>query len=397
LFFLAGMERFMANMPDADENLQAAASDIPLPIRRPLLDRCLMAIVATFAVAVVRWWLDPILGSNAAFAIFYISIIFTAWYSGLWPALSVMVLGLLIASFMFDSTRGDFFVREFRNQVGSAVYLTVGVYLIYLIDFLNRDIAQRKRMESELRASQENLQTHQDEMAHMARLSIMGEMAASLAHELNQPLHAAKNYARGSVRRLLKSPDRDPELVTALEHIADEADRAAEILRRVRDFVQKSSPNISAVSLNDLVQEAVKISSLELKRTRGRIVCELAQNIPAVRADAIQIEQVLVNLARNGLEAMDGLPEPQRVLRIGTRSCDNQSVEAFVADLGKGIGEQEMKKIFEPFFTTKADGMGMGLAISRSIIQSHEGRLWVSANADRGCTFHFTLPIAARK
>ena len=253
------------------------------------------------------------------------------------------------------------------------VYVVVGVYLAYLIHWLTRDIARRQQVESDLRASQEQLQLHQIELAHMSRLSIMGEMVASLAHELNQPLHAAKNYARGSIRRLLKNPEHDAELMTALEHIAEEADRAAEILRRVRDFVQKTGPHVSAISVNDLVQEAVTIINLELKRTRARIVCELAPDIAPVMADPIQIEQVVVNLARNGLESMHETPEEQRVLSIGTRRCDEQTMEVFVRDRGKGISEEEMKKIFEPFFTTKPEGMGMGLAISRSIIQAARG------------------------
>ncbi|MGA2502217.1 MAG: ATP-binding protein [Tepidisphaeraceae bacterium] len=362
--------------------------------RRPLLDRYLIGIAATLAIALARWWLDPILGTSAAFAIFYASIIFTAWYSGLWPALFVLALGWCLASYLFDESRGTLLVYSFRNQVGCVVYTVIGLYLAYLIDWLTRDIAKRKQVESDLRASQEQLQLHQNELAHMSRLSIMGEMAASLAHELNQPLHAAKNYARGSIRRLLKSAERDEEVMTALERIGQEADRAAEILRRVRDFVQKTGPSVSAISVNDLVREAVVINNLELKQTRAKIVCDLAADIPPVNADPIQIEQVVVNLARNGLESMHELPEDERVLNISTRRCDAETIEVFVRDRGKGIGEQEMKRIFEPFFTTKPEGMGMGLAISRSIIQSHDGRLWVSANDDRGCTFHFTLPVA---
>ena len=255
-------------------------------------------------------------------------------------------------------------------------------------------IARRQQVERDLLASREQLQIRQIELAHISRLSIMGEMAAGLAHELNQPLHAAKNYARGSIRRLLKGPEPDAELMMALEHIANETDRAAEIIRRVRDFVQKTDPHVSAVSLNDLVQEAVAINNMELKQTRTKVVCELAPGIAPVMADSIQIEQVVVNLTRNGMEAMYEMPEEQRVLHVGTRRCDEQTMEVFVRDRGKGISEQEMGKVFEAFFTTKSEGMGMGLAISRSIIESHEGRLWVSANEDRGCTFHFTLPIA---
>ena len=116
--------------------------------------------------------------------------------------------------------------------------------------------------------------------------------------------------------------------------------------------------------------------------------------MPRRGIDPIQIEQIVVNLARNGLEAMVEVPEGQRLLTIGTRRHDEQSVEVYVSDCGKGIDEQEMDKLFEPFFTTKAEGMGMGLAISRSIVHAHQGQLWVSPNADRGCTFHFTLPVA---
>ena len=363
-------------------------------VQRSFVDRFLLVLVATLVVAVVRWWLDPILHYSAAFAIFYIAVIFTAWYCGFWFALLAMVLGMCLASYLFDSSRGDLAIYPFKSQVACAVYAIVGIYLAYLIDSLTRDIARRRQIESALRVSQEQLQLHQNELVHMSRLSIMGEMVAGLAHELNQPLHAAKNYARGSIRRLAKNPEYDVELMTALERIGEEADRAAEILHRVRDFVHKTGPQVSAISLNDLVEDAVAIINLELKRTRARIVCELAPDIALVRADPIQIEQVVVNLARNGLESMQEIPVGQRSLSIGTRRCDGQTMEVFVRDRGKGIGKEEMEKIFEPFFTTKPEGMGMGLAISRSIIQLHEGRLWVAANDDCGCTFHFTLPVA---
>ena len=150
-------------------------------------------------------WLDPILHGAVAFAIFYIAIIFTAGISVFGRHCLSWRLGWCLASYLFDDSRGSLAVSPFRNQVGCTVYIVVGIYLTYLIHWLKRDIARRQQVESDLRASQEQLQVHQMELAHMSRLSIMGEMAASLAHELNQPLHAAKNYARGSIRRLLKN------------------------------------------------------------------------------------------------------------------------------------------------------------------------------------------------
>jgi C4-dicarboxylate-specific signal transduction histidine kinase len=211
---------------------------------------------------------------------------------------------------------------------------------------------------------------------------------------LNQPLHAAKNYARGSIRRLLKNPLDDGEVMAALEQIAREADRAAEILRRVRDFIEKTGPHVATISLNEVISAALTILNIELKRTGGRIVCDLAPDLVPVKADPIQIEQVVVNLARNALEAMQETPQEQRLLTIGTRRNGGQTVEVFVRDCGQGIDAYEIGKVFDPFFTTKSEGMGMGLAISRSIVQAHEGRIWVTPNDDGGCTFRFALPIA---
>jgi signal transduction histidine kinase len=364
------------------------------PDQRTWLDRYLIAVAATLVVAVIRWWLDPILGTAAAFATFYLAIIFTAWYGGFWPAIVSLALGVCIASYMFDSTRGDLAVYPLREQLGCGIYTSVGIYLAYLIASLTRDIVRRQLLESDLRISQEQSQLHLTELAHISRLSVMGEMAAGLAHELNQPLHAAKNYARGSIRRLSRNPHDDGEVMTALEHIAREADRAAEILRRVRSFVEKTGPHVATISLNEVVTAALTIVNIELKRTGGRIVCDLASNLAPVKADPIQVEQVIVNLARNALEAMHDIPEEQRLLTIGARQIDDSTVEVFVRDCGQGINADDIEKVFDPFFTTKSEGMGMGLAISRSIVHAHDGRVWVTPNEDRGCTFHFALPVA---
>jgi C4-dicarboxylate-specific signal transduction histidine kinase len=359
-----------------------------------LFEGCLVGIAVTLAVAVVRAWLDPILGSAAAFRIFYIAVIVTAWYYGFWPALFTLVLGYCLASYLFDDTRGDLGVYQFRNQVSCALYFIIGICLARVVAWLKQDIERRQRGERDLRKSQEELQMHQLELAHMARLGVMGEMVAALAHELNQPLHAAKNYASGSIRRLLKNPQDDGQVMMALEQIGREVDRASEILRRVRDFVKKSGLNVLAIPVNGVVKEAVMIVNVEIKRTCGRVVCELAPGLAPVKADPIQIEQVVVNLVRNGLEAMHERTAEECVVTIGTRRCDERTIDVFVRDRGQGIDEQEMSKVFEPFFTTKPEGMGMGLAICRSIVRAHEGRLWVTANDDCGCTFHFTLPVA---
>jgi PAS domain S-box-containing protein len=259
------------------------------------------------------------------------------------------------------------------------------------------DIEDLKQAQETLkRANEEQVQRHRAELAHVSRLSALGEMAASLTHELNQPLHAMKNYARGSVRRLLKMPVRDEELFAVLEQISAEANRAAEIVRRVRRFVQKGELQFTDVLMNDLLAGVVILSKAELEPRCAKIVLELAPALPVVLGDPIQIEQVILNLVRNGLEAMDETPEEHRCLRIKTMFHEGNLVEVEVSDRGRGIAAEELERIFEPFFTTKPDGMGMGLAISRSIIQAHGGRLWATANEHQGCTFHFTLPVGER-
>lgn len=259
------------------------------------------------------------------------------------------------------------------------------------------DIEDLKQAQEILnKAHDEQLERHRAELAHVARLSMMGEMAAGLAHELNQPLHAINNYASGSLLRLQETPQRDQELVAALQKVSEEANRAAAIVRWVKGFVQKREPQFSEVSMNKVVEEVVLLSKAELEQRHAKVALELSENLPVVMGDPVQIEQVIMNLVRNGLEAMEEVPEEDRVLGIKTMQRGDDRVQLEVCDRGKGIGREDLKEIFEPFFTTKPEGMGMGLAISRSIVQAHGGRLWLSANQHEGCTFHFTLPVGKR-
>jgi C4-dicarboxylate-specific signal transduction histidine kinase len=359
--------------------------------------RYAIAAAATVLATLWRVALDPVLKDHAPFAIYYLAIIFVAWYGGLGPSLLATVAGGMVGSYFFAEPRGSLLIYDMEHQVSLGLFVTVGIFAAFVCDSLTRDVARRKRAEEALRESQEKLQRHEAELAHVARLSMMGVMAASLAHELNQPLQAVRNYARGCARRLLKRADHDEELLTALEQVSQEADRAAEIIRRVREFVQKRDPQVSQVSVNALVEDVISLSKTEIGRRHARVVLELAADLPAVLADRVQIEQVAMNLIRNGLESMDETPLDRRQLTVKTIHRDADTVEIRVSDCGKGIGPDDLNRVFEPFFTTKREGMGMGLAISRSIVQTHGGSLGVSANQDGGCTFHFTLPTSSRE
>jgi C4-dicarboxylate-specific signal transduction histidine kinase len=303
----------------------------------------------------------------------------------------------LAGSYFFCEPRGSILIYDPEHQITLALFVCVGIYLVYLSNLLARDIARRMIVESELRQAEETLRHHQAELAHAARLSSLGEMAASLAHELNQPLCAVNNYADGCLRHLRKRDELDSELIAVLRQIADETNRAAKIVRRVRNFAQKRQSVASATSIAHLIEESVSISQSEIDRSKVTVCYALGPNLPTVMVDPVQIEQVLINLLRNALEAMANASLDDRCLTIRAEYAEVNSVEVIVSDRGKGIAADQREKIFEPFFTTKPEGMGLGLAICRSIIQAHGGHIWADANADRGTSIHFTLPALAAR
>lgn len=250
-----------------------------------------------------------------------------------------------------------------------------------------RDVTDRLRAEQLLK------QRH-DELAHVTRLATVGELATGLAHELNQPLYSISNYARGCLRRLSTGSLAPERLREVLEEIASEADRAAKIIRRLRRMVQKREPVRKPLSLSHAIHEACSLSNPDLKRHGATLVRHLDSKLPRVIADEIQIQQVMINLLRNAAEAMRDTPADERVIRVAAGSADAGFLRVDVTDAGCGIPEQDLEKVFDAFHTTRSSGMGMGLAISRSIVEVHGGRIWAANNTIRGATFSFTLPLA---
>jgi PAS domain S-box-containing protein len=249
-----------------------------------------------------------------------------------------------------------------------------------------RDISARKQAAEEARQ-------HQNELAHVARLSTMGEMASGIAHELNQPLSAISNYTRGTIRMLRGEVATDhAQLVGVMERVAAQAERAGEIIRQLRRFVRKEDPEHKWVAVNRLVRELARFLQPELHREGIRLALRLDEDLPPVWAHDIQLEQVLLNLVRNAMEAiLEGDPD-QRIVRIRT-ALEGERLAIAVQDSGPGIDETILQRLFEPFVTTKKQGMGLGLSISRGIIEAHGGRLRLDANADNGTTFQILLPL----
>lgn len=255
-----------------------------------------------------------------------------------------------------------------------------------------RDVSDRKR-------AQEKAREHLAELAHMMRLRMMGELMSEVSHEINQPLYAISNFAAASLNRL-QSPQggNAPSEVTGwLEQIAAQATRAGEIIRRIGRFVRKSPAKLVTADVNEIVKSVIELLSVDGRLDAVDLRLELADDAPPVCVDRIQIEQVLVNLLRNALEAMANNPAANRQLRVRTERHSSELVEVVVSDNGPGMPPEQIHRLFEPFFTTKSEGMGMGLSISHSIIEAHGGRLEARANPDRGLTFHFTLPIVKER
>jgi PAS domain S-box-containing protein len=254
---------------------------------------------------------------------------------------------------------------------------------------LRAEIAERLR-------AQDQLRQHQAALAHVLRVSTMGEMAAGLAHEINQPLGAIANFANGIATRLRGGLIQPNALLGAAEQIAAEALRAGEVIRRLRDFVRRADAKRERCDLNGLVREAAHLVEPDARGAGIALRLALAPGLALVEIDPIQVEQVLLNLMRNGLEAMAGSDASSHELLIETAGVADGGVDVRVRDTGPGVPPEVADRIFDAFFTTKSSGLGMGLSISRSIIDDHGGRLWMCPNPERGTTFGFTLPARSR-
>lgn len=247
------------------------------------------------------------------------------------------------------------------------------------------EITDRKQAEDIARHQQRKLE-------QTARLLTVGEMASTLAHEINQPLSAITNYQMGCVHRIRSGQWDAQELAATLEKASAQAERAGKVVQRVRDFLRNREANRSPADVNEMIQEACRLVEDEAEKAGIAIEQSLAANLPPVLADRIMVEQVLLNLLRNGMEAMYETRE--RRLMLSSFATHDGRVEIAVQDVGHGIPPSVESELFAPFFTTKTQGMGMGLNICRSIIEMHDGRLWFTRDAAVGTTFRFTLPVA---
>jgi PAS domain S-box-containing protein len=295
-----------------------------------------------------------------------------------------------------SSGRFEPFEKEYIRKDGSRVPVLIGGAtfeeggnqgVAYVLD-----LTERKRVEAEARESEQRYREAQLELAHVMRVTTLGELTASIAHEVNQPLAAVVANAHSCLRWLDRNtPDLDGAR-RSVEWIIDDGNRASEVIRRVRALAKKTDIEKVALDVNDVVRETIPLVQRGLISHQVSLRMELAPALPMILGDRVQLQQVIINLVMNGFEAMQSVTDRPRELVVRSCQDETQQVLVSVADCGVGIAAENVDRLFNPFFTTKSSGMGMGLSICRSIVEAHGGRLWATTCEPRGALFQFTIP-----
>ena len=284
--------------------------------------------------------------------------------------------------------------KRYRRKDGNLIWVRVHVSLVSGKQITPRFLLTIVDNITELKRAEEGLRDAQMTLAHVTRVATLGEMTASIAHEINQPLGALVNNANACLGWL--STENLEEVRNSVELMLDDAQRASEIITRIRSLVKKAPPQKDWLDINQTIREVIGLARNEIQRNGVALETQLSDDMPLIFADRIQLQQVMLNLMMNAIEAMTQVTTPRELL-ISSEADDSKGVVVVVRDSGPGLDSKSHERLFEPFYTTKPQGMGMGLAICRSLIEAHGGRLWATTNAPHGAVFQFTLPIGSVK
>jgi C4-dicarboxylate-specific signal transduction histidine kinase len=238
----------------------------------------------------------------------------------------------------------------------------------------------------------EALRDSQAELAHANRVATMGQLVASIAHEVNQPIAGAVTNAYAALRWLGRPHPDLEEVRKALDAITKDGIRAGDVISRIRDLIRKAPPRKEGLAINEALLEVIALTRGEAVKHGVSVQTQLADDLPLIQGDRVQLQQVVLNLVINAIEAMSSIGEESREMLISTAQAEPDGLLVTVRDLGPGLNPEIFDQLFDPFYTTKAAGMGMGLSISRTIVEAHGGRLWATANSPKGAVFQFTLP-----
>lgn len=342
--------------------------------------------------------------------LFYAAIVVSAWFGGMGPGLLAVVLATVALDYYFIPP-----LYTLRPDLKQISFLLVFGILAVLTSWMSakrkqtQEALREARDELELRVEErtaelrqaneslrergEALQEVQTELAHVTRVMTLGELTASIAHEVNQPLAAIVTNGNACLRWLGGASPNLTEARQAVDRIIKDSYRASAVISRVRTLVKKTPARNDLVDLNEVILEVLALAESEARRNHVLLKRQLAGDLPFVHGDRVQLQQVILNLIINGLEAIAKSDDGSRELSISSTKDETNNVVVAVRDSGAGLDPANLERVFDAFFTTKADGMGMGLAISRTIIESHGGRLWATTNAPKGAVFQFTIPV----
>jgi NO-binding membrane sensor protein with MHYT domain len=309
---------------------------------------------------------------------------------------AAVVMGLAVSGMHYTAMRAAIFtahdpiheaqVNASLNQISLA--LAVAGITFFILAFASvASLFERKRAEEALRQARA-------ELAHVNRVTTMGQLAASIAHEINQPITAVVTNADAGLMWLAAQPPDLEEVQDAFDRVIKAAKQAGEVIGRIRALVKKVPPHKDDLEINEAILEVIALTHGELAKNGVSLQTQLAQGLPLVQGDRVELQQVILNLIVNAVEAMSGIGEGSRELLIGTGKDGSSEVLVAVQDSGPGLKPEGFDRLFDPFYTTKPGGMGMGLSICRSIVEAHGGRVWASRTAGRGLTVQFTLPVA---
>jgi PAS domain S-box-containing protein len=291
------------------------------------------------------------------------------------------------------------FEKEYFHKNGGRIPVLIGLTAfdeqrVQVVGFV-LDLIERKRAEAEARDSERRYREVQTELAHAGRVATMGQLTASIAHEVKQPIAGSVTNVQAALNWLNHSTPNLKEARHALNCAVNDGIRAAEVIDRIRELVRKAPPRKDRLEINGAIREVIELARGEAVKNRVSVQMQLAEGLPLIEADRVQLQQVILNLIINAIQAMTGTSDGLRELLIGTGKADPDGVLVAVRDSGPGLAPGTLELVFEPFHTTKPDGLGLGLSICRSIIEAHGGRLWAGANVPRGANFQFTVPACS--
>lgn len=400
--FLWGADEFMGGRVDEPSRVYAVA--------RYALALVLVAVALLISLALQHSFGNPF------WFFFSVAVILSTWFGGTGPGgLSVVCSTLAVMYYFtppirsFAVTPSDlpYFVTFVACEVGAAQLISWRRHtedaLREARDELEVRVAERTvelksaneallRQMDEQRRTEETLQATRAELARAARITTIGELTASIAHEVNQPLAAVVANADACVAWISREMPDLAEARAAAERATEGATRASDVIARIRSLITKATPEKSQVKVNRVIEQTAILAEGQAARNHVAIELELSPDSPIVLGDSIQLQQVVLNLVMNGIDAMTTITDRPRTLTLRSESQSSGNVRVVVQDSGVGLTEEVKDRLFEPFFTTRSKGMGMGLSISRSIIEAHGGRLWAESNGSGGATFQFTLP-----